>query len=168
MEIVTQNLKLIPCSIDIADSIINNKKIAENLIDAQIPQGWPQEDLKDFLPFYIGLLKDDPETFGWGIWLIIHQEDKTVIGDIGFKGKPDKDGIIEIGYSILPSHRRRGYATEAAKAIVEWGFKDKSVKKIIAECDMNNEPSIKVLETLRMKQIKEEKGLLHWELEKKA
>jgi hypothetical protein len=46
----------------------------------------------------------------WDIWLMIHGAERTVISDLGFKGRPDREGTVEIGYSnelvpALPNYR---------------------------------------------------------------
>ena len=42
-----------------------------------------------------------------------------VVGTCGYKGFPDEDGWVEIGYEVAPPYRRRGLATECAGALVE-------------------------------------------------
>jgi ribosomal-protein-alanine N-acetyltransferase len=91
-------------------------------------------------------LEQDSSLLGWGVWLVINKETNKVIGDIGFKGKPDQENSIEIGYGILPAAQQNGFATEAVREIIKWAFSIEHVHKIIAECLEDNEPSIKVLE----------------------
>ena len=45
---------------------------------------------------------------------------------------PNEDGVVEIGYSILPKFRRQGYATRLVKLLVERAFKDERIKLVIA------------------------------------
>jgi RimJ/RimL family protein N-acetyltransferase len=54
----------------------------------------------------------------WHSQLIVERNDRTLIGLGGFKGPPT-DGRVEIGYGISPAYRHRGYATEAARLMVE-------------------------------------------------
>jgi RimJ/RimL family protein N-acetyltransferase len=58
----------------------------------------------------------DPWVHGFGV---VHRESGAVIGTAGFKGPPDREGMVEIAYGIVPDHEGRGYATEAAAALVE-------------------------------------------------
>ena len=89
-----------------------------------------------------------------------------MIGDIGFKGKPDSEKTVEIGYGIQPSAQNKGYAAEAVKEIIKWAFTFENVNKIIAECHDENIASIKVLEKLHMRKTGSENNMLKWELEK--
>ena len=62
-----------------------------------------------------------------GAWVVIEAESDTVVGDIGFIRPPDDAGEIEVGYSVVPSRRRRGYATEALQALAHWAFEQPGV-----------------------------------------
>jgi len=86
----------------------------------------------------------------------------TVIGDIGFHGPPDDTGTIEVGYSVIPSRRRRGYATEAAKALVGWARSQPSVHVIVAGCDPNNVSSVRTLERVGFRRTGEANGETRW------
>lgn len=81
----------------------------------------------------------------WGSdWKISLKTGETV-GGIGFKGLPDAEGIVEIGYGIDEAYRQRGYATEAVGGMVKWAMKENGVKYITAQTDPNNNISQKVL-----------------------
>ncbi len=58
--------------------------------------------------------------------------DNLLVGSCGYKGEPDEEGRVEIGYEIKPSHQNMGIATEAARALVVRAFKRSAVKKVIA------------------------------------
>src|SRR5699024_3041280 len=117
----------------------------QTFLRVTVPNGWPADELKSHLPFYIEEIERDPSIFGWGVWILLNEVRKVIIGDVGFKGKPDEHGIIEIGYSIHPDYRNCGYAFEAVRALMEWAFQDGSMARIIrAECHKNNHSSINV------------------------
>jgi [ribosomal protein S5]-alanine N-acetyltransferase len=113
---------------------------------------------------YLENLKDDPELLGWGVWFVSLVENNQVIGDIGFKGKPDDQGIVEVGYGIIPEMHNKGIATESVSAIIEWAFSSSKVKKVVAECLEDNIPSIRVLEKLGMTRTGTENEMINWEL----
>jgi RimJ/RimL family protein N-acetyltransferase len=106
--------------------------------------------------------RKDPSSAEWGR-IIVHTVDQAVIGDIGFIGRPDEEGNVEFGYSIVPEYRGKGYATEAARAIIEWAFKQPGVMRVTADCLNDNHASIRVLEKAGMRQIEPEGNLLCWE-----
>jgi len=100
------------------------------------------------------------------VWLVIEKENHTIIGDMGFKGKPDSEGTVEVGYGMAPAARNKGYATEAVKEIIQWAFSTGLVQKVVAECLMDNFPSIKVLEKVKMVKVATKDNLFLWQLVK--
>jgi len=93
---------------------------------------------------------------------IIERDTATVVGDIGFIGPPGPDGLIEVGYSVIPERRRLGYATEAARAIIDWARRQPGVRTVVAGCDKDNVPSIRTLERLGFHRTGERNGQLRW------
>lgn len=138
----------------------------QTLLELGVSDDWPAQDLQEFLPFYVEQLEADPSLLGWGVWLMVHIVDQKIIGDLGFKGRPDAEGTVEIGYSVVRGYRRQGYAGEAVRALVDWAFAQQDVKRITAECDLDNSPSIRILEKLGFRCQETDRNLLKWELKK--
>lgn len=97
-------------------------------------------------PAWIAQLREaagpDPWTLGFAV---VHRDDDRVIGSAGFKGAPDDDGVVEIAYGIAPSYEKRGYATEAAKALVQFALERVDVTSIRAHTKPENGASGRVL-----------------------
>ncbi len=172
MDIVkTRRLTLIPCSLDVAQALLVDRARAERLLGASLHPEWPGKDTREFLPYYVDLLFRTPNLLTWGIWLMVLNEGpsrtgapRTVIGDLGFKGAPDRSGAIDIGYSVVPSERRNGYTSEAARGLVNWAFRNPNVKVITAACDETNPASAGVLNSIGMKRDGRDHGLLKWKM----
>ncbi len=81
----------------------------------------------------------------FGIRLILERATGQVIGGVGFFGPP-RDGRVEIGYGIVESRRRRGYATEAVTAMLDYAFTRPGVIEVVATADLDNPASIRVLD----------------------
>lgn len=79
----------------------------------------------------------------WWMYLIVHEDDATLIGIGGFKGPPD-DGSVEIGYAIAPAYRQLGHATRAAQAFVRIA-RDAGVSTVVAHTLPDHNASTKVL-----------------------
>lgn len=77
------------------------------------------------------------------------KENNKVIGNLYFE-KQDFD-TFEIGYVFNLRYQKKGYATESAKAIIDYTFKNCSGRRIIAMCNPKNENSWKLLERLNMR-----------------
>jgi [ribosomal protein S5]-alanine N-acetyltransferase len=81
----------------------------------------------------------------FGPRLVVEASTGEVIGTAGFFGPP-REGAVEIGYGIVPSRQRRGYATEAARALIELALARPGVSEIVAHAEPGNAASIRVLE----------------------
>ena len=93
-----------------------------------------------------GLPSDaDADARRFGHRLVVERDTSTVVGGAGFFGPP-REGEVEIGYGIVPSRQRRGYATEAVQAMVADAFRLGSVLTVTANVDLDNPASIRVLE----------------------
>ncbi|MEH2277125.1 MAG: GNAT family N-acetyltransferase [Nostoc sp.] len=90
--------------------------------------------------------------------------DSTLIGDLGFIDKPDQTGIGEIGYEVLSAYHQKGFAIEAAEALIYFAFTLRELKRIIAQSSDNHGASIRILKKLGMEQIGRDENLLKWEL----
>lgn len=165
-ELITERLIIIPCSLDMALSLIYHRKELETKSPIAIPKSWPSNKMKSYLPFYIEKLAHDQSELGWGIWIIIEQSKRKIIGCVSFKGKPDINGAVELAYDIVEHYQGRGYGYEAAQKLVEWAFTQEKVKKIIAECHVANEASIRILNKLGMTCLHKDGNFLYWELRK--
>lgn len=71
----------------------------------------------------------DPWRHGF---FVVDRERRAVVGTAGFKGAPDADGMVEIAYGIVPSCEGRGYATEAATALVRFALGSGAVRLVRA------------------------------------
>ena len=113
---------------------------------------------------YADWLCDDPDVLGYGPWAVVHRAGRLVVGSAGFVGLPARDGSIELGFGIHPDHRRRGYATEASRALVDWGLAQELVTTVTATCDADNLPSMRVLENIGMTRLSDDGRLVTWRI----
>src|SRR6476646_6280781 len=83
----------------------------------------------------------DPWTHGFPV---VHRGTGAAVGMCGFKGPP-ADGVVEIAYGIDPDHEGKGYATEAAAALVTFAFKSDQVRMVCAHTLPEPNASTRVL-----------------------
>jgi [ribosomal protein S5]-alanine N-acetyltransferase len=73
----------------------------------------------------------------------------------GFKGAPDQEGMVEIGYGISPAYRNNGYASEAAEALVRFALSRPEVRIVRAHTLPEPNASTRVLERCGMQRLGE-------------
>jgi len=69
-------------------------------------------------------------------------------GRVYIHSKPELNREVEIGYRISEEHRNNGYATEAAKAIIQFAFENVGLDVLVAIVKPENIPSRRVIEKL--------------------
>ncbi|QTD42997.1 GNAT family N-acetyltransferase [Sporosarcina sp. Te-1] len=108
-----------------------------------IPEGvFSERDAKEFVYKNRG---KDAEKFP-----VILQEEDILIGHIAFH-KYFGEHTYEIGWVFNPNYHNKGYASEAAQAILEYGFTEMNLHRIIATCQPENPPSYRVMEKIGMR-----------------
>ncbi|MBN1184608.1 MAG: GNAT family N-acetyltransferase [Bacteroidales bacterium] len=108
--------------------------------------------LNDLLPNIVDTTKDSDF---YTMWIVIEKVKKTIIGGICFHGEPDDNGEVEIGYGTDFSYRNKGFMTETIAGLISWIRKNKNVKAIKAETEIENISSLKVLEKNNFKVIQQ-------------
>lgn len=162
--IQTEHLTLVPFTLDLLEAAMRDPQEVGRRLGVRIADGWPNPDEQEMLPIIANAYRREPETADWQR-LILHRADHTLIGGVGFKGLPDVDGNVEIGYGISPRYRRRGFASEAAQAMIAWALLHEwPVQTVRAECEIGNLGSIRVLEKVGMKRVARDGALMKWEL----
>ena len=100
------------------------------------------------------------------LWTIIDKERKLMVGDLCFKGAPNAQGEVEIGYGTYYSFQGRGFMTEAIGAIAQWALKQPEVRAILAETDVNNISSHRTLSKNSFIVYKKVENMIWWRLDK--
>ena len=97
---------------------------------------------QDWLARFAAATAVDPWVLGFAM---VHRSTAGSIGSCGFKGPPDVDGMVEIAYGVDPEHQNRGYATEAAAALVAFAFDSGQVRVVRAHTFAEESASTRVL-----------------------
>lgn len=112
-------------------------------------------------------LAEEQEHPWYTYWLIVIADDAYGAGLAGFKGPPNDQGEVEIGYGIDPAYRSKGYMTEAVRALIGWAFQHPRCRSVVAPgTRRENIASNRVLEKVGMRVSGETDEALDWRLDK--
>lgn len=148
---VTPRLRLVALDRTLARLQVEDRKGFFRALNVQPEAAWPpvasdEPKLREKLE----LLLNTHELPGWRGWVFITRRAEGVPGRLagngGFFGPPDGEGVVEIGYSMLPSFREQGLATEAVEGLAGWAFSQPGVKQIRARTMVSGTASRRVLE----------------------
>jgi RimJ/RimL family protein N-acetyltransferase len=89
------------------------------------------------------------EAHGWGLWAVEVPEVASFIGYVGlWPADYVEPGMVEVGWRLAREHWGHGYATEAARAALEYGFTDVGLAEIVSFTVPQNERSWRVMERI--------------------
>lgn len=108
------------------------------------PPEWPPEfNGPEYRAWQRNLLSAHPAEPGYAGWYVIGNGE--LVGTAGYKGPPGAAGTVEIGYSIIPVRRRRGFASAALRLLIRRAFADPRVTAMAGETLPGGEASQGVL-----------------------
>jgi RimJ/RimL family protein N-acetyltransferase len=103
---------------------------------------------------------EDPTTLPWYPRALLLRPadegavtDAVVVGNAGFHGPPDEEGRVELGYTVVAEHRRRGFAEEAVRALMSWAANVAGVTRYRASVGPWNAPSLGLVRKLGFVQV---------------
>jgi len=152
MRLSTNRLELIAATFDHVCSELESTERLASLLKAHVEPGWPPGEYdRDAQVFFRDRLKEGgAAAIGWYCWYALRHgspyEAPVLVGAGGYFGPPSEEGVVEIGFSIMPAWQNNGYATELAELLIKNAFTDGRVLKVIAHTTPMNLASCKVLE----------------------
>jgi RimJ/RimL family protein N-acetyltransferase len=102
------------------------------------------------LPGFRDRMVEDPDELGWWVWLVTRKDDGLAVGVCGLSGKPDEDGVADLGYAVYPRWEGRGYATESSNRLVSWILEHPSARCVRVTVPLRNTASVAVARKLGM------------------
>jgi RimJ/RimL family protein N-acetyltransferase len=144
ISIETTRLRIIELTTNHAEFIVellNDPAFIQNIGDRKVRT---PEDARNYI------LKGPIASYaqnGFGLCLVTLKETGESMGMCGLINREQLEDI-DLGYAFLPRYWSKGYALEAAKAMLEFGWNHAGLKRIVAITDPANTPSNRVLEKL--------------------
>jgi [ribosomal protein S5]-alanine N-acetyltransferase len=163
IELSTKRLRII--CLEVKDMLLLKEDGNEDLFEKRMGYSINRNDelSKDLNSEFSRLALENKSTRLWyRTWDLISVEDNKRIGGALFKGGPNGNGEVEIGYGIDEDYQRKGYGTEGISAIVHWALHQTDVLSVIAETEKDNIPSQKLLKNIGMVRYSETESYYYW------
>lgn len=143
----TTHLTLLECAPQHLVAMIDSPELFEDVVGLPFADGLREFYTSgDVSSAWLDALRKSTETNPWQHgFFIVDRDQSCIVGTAGFKGPPDPDGVVEIAYGVAPEYQGRGYATEAANALVEFALADAAVKTVRAHTLPEPNASTRVL-----------------------
>ena len=117
--------------------------------EVSYPSGFPPVNTLGDEVYYLEHIlpeRNEKDKLPAGYGIIVKETD-TIIGSVDFPRRHEDD-VLEIGYTLHPDYWGRGYVPEAARALIDLGFKELGLHKIELSCFGSNDQSQRVAEKL--------------------
>jgi RimJ/RimL family protein N-acetyltransferase len=150
--IETERLKLIPFEIRHFEAFERGESELAEMLKVIMAEGWLV--FPEVMPYSREFLKQNADAANWWMYFFVNKQDGKLIGNGGFKGKPDEIGTVEIGYAIAPLYQNTGLATEATRGLIEFAFSHRQVNSVQAHTLAEENASNRVLRKVGMSFVK--------------
>ncbi len=147
MPIILETERLILREFTLDDTPVFHRMVTDRDVTRYTGEGGRTITLDEARQGMIDRPLRDYATRGYGRWATVLKATNEVIGFAGLKYLDDVQDV-DLGYRFFKEFWGRGLATEASRAVVEYGFGPLQLKKIIGIADRENVASIRVLEKL--------------------
>lgn len=130
---------------------------AEAAAGLTLPDGWPDPHDERFLRLRLRQMREDEGVQPWLVRAMVSRDrERGMLGHIGFHGPPDERGMAEMGYTVLPPFRRRGYALEAARGMMDWALREHGVRLFRLSISPDNAPSLAMAAKMGFRHVGEQ------------
>lgn len=143
MRLAGERVTLVPVPPAVATAVVAGSGLQAELdaLGLTAARGWPHADTADAVRPVA-----QPAAFvgepGGSFLILLGGE---VVGECGWLGGPDENGVAEIGYGLAGSVRGRGLGTEAVGVLAAWAERQPAVRRLTADVLVGNEPSRRLL-----------------------
>jgi len=144
--IITPRLELVVMTPECLCSEMQADQRLSELLNCSLSKEWPPEVWEPHVwELLLGHFAERPEQIAWHRYVVL-RERQMLIGTVDAFRTPDKPDEAEIGYALVPEFWRRGFATEATEALVEWIAETGQVTRLCAHTFPNITGSVRILE----------------------
>lgn len=148
--ITTKNLQLIEIKPVHINAFQRSKSELSKILKVTVPDSWPHFPEAFSLPAD-EFDKSSAQTDKWPGYFFVYPKDGVLVGNGGFIVQAEKSSTVEIGYEIATEYWNRGFATEAAKGMIDYAFSNEEILTVIAHTLAEKNASNAVLEKVGMK-----------------
>lgn len=148
----TPRLRLRPPSLDDVEGIAGYAGDPDVARYVSWPRHRSRRDAEAFLHYALAAAEQGRER----TWVVVERASEALVGTIGLRLQGHR---VELGYVLARPHWGRGYATEAAGAVVAWALARPDIHRVWAVVDVDNTASARVLEKVGMQR---EGRLVKW------
>lgn len=159
LAIPTARLDLLPLTPDfLRATAAGDRTLAATQLHATIPADW--FECHEFAAMRLWQFQTGETAQPWLPRAIVLRATGAMVGFIGFHTPPRPAYLqplspagVEFGYTVFPEHRRRGYAREASRALIEWAHTTHGLTHFVVSVSPNNPASLALIAQMGFRRI---------------
>ena len=133
--------------------IAGDRSAAAQLAGYRIPSEFPNGAALKLIRYRRDQIANDPSWAPWSLRAIVLRDSGMMVGYVNFHGPPGVNDTatpkaVELGWTVFAHQRKKGYATETARALMNWAATEHRISRFISSTTPNNAPSLRVHDKL--------------------
>jgi ribosomal-protein-alanine N-acetyltransferase len=151
-------IELVPLTPEFIEAALDGRREgAAGLLGIELPDEFPMESERGFLGLRLRQMREDARFRTWCPHAVVLGG--QMIGHAGYHGPPGinsthNPAAVEFGYTIFPPYRGRGYATQAARMLMDLA-EERGIRHFVLSVGPDNEPSLAIVRKLGFEQTGE-------------
>jgi RimJ/RimL family protein N-acetyltransferase len=140
--------------VPLLDALIARDRAAVGrLATYRVPADFPNAGALKLVRYRREQIANDPSWAPWSLRAIVVREGATMVGFVNFHGPPGVNdtatpNAVELGWTVFPNHRKKGYATETARVLMEWAATEHGIRRFVSSTTPDNASSLRVHDKL--------------------
>jgi [ribosomal protein S5]-alanine N-acetyltransferase len=165
----TGSIQLVPMTPAFLEALLaDRREESEQELGISLFADYPDEDERRFLAMRLRQIREDACFHPWSEHAFVLGS--RMVGHGGYDGPPGNNAAqapdaVEFDYAIFPPYRGRGYATEAARLLMDLAEKRAGIRHFVVAIAPDNSPSLAIAHKLGFvrtgERVDEERGLEH-------
>ncbi len=133
--------------------IAGDRSAAGRLAGFRVPADFPNAGALKLVRYRRDQIANDASWAPWSLRAIVVRQTGAMVGYVNFHGPPGVNdtatpNAVELGWTVFPSHRKKGYATETARALMDWAATKHGIRRFVSSTRPDNMPSLRVHDKL--------------------
>ena len=140
--------------VPLLDALIAGDRAAvAELAGYRVPAEFPNAGALKLLRYRREQIANDGSWAPWSLRAIVLREGALMVGYVNFHGPPGVNdtatpNAVELGWTVFPHRRKKGYATETARALMDWAATERGIRRFVSSTTPDNAASLRVHDKL--------------------
>ena len=140
--------------VPLLDALIAGDRAAvAELAGYRVPAEFPNAGALKLLRYRREQITNDGSWAPWSLRAIVLREGALMVGYVNFHGPPGVNdtatpNAVELGWTVFPHRRKKGYATETARALMDWAATEHGIRRFVSSTTPDNAASLRVHDKL--------------------